>query len=194
LDGERSGLFFEIMRLAKEIKPEFIFLENVSAITGRGGLRVVREITSLGYDCRWCIISASSVGALHKRERWFLLAHSKSKGLERQRRISFGTTPTQSKPSLSGENDCNAYSQSSRKTDTRSKSFNNKQDSWREHSGFYWPFESRDDWQKIVSEMDKCFDGIPYHVDRLKALGNAVVPQQVRKAFEELIGKKYEMA
>jgi DNA (cytosine-5)-methyltransferase 1 len=82
LEGERSGLFFEILRLAEEIKPEYVFLENVAAITSRGGLRVVREIAEMGYDCRWCTISASSIGALHKRERWFLLAHAKSKRLE----------------------------------------------------------------------------------------------------------------
>ncbi len=80
LAGERSGLFFEILRLAKEIKPKFIFLENVPAITSRGGLRVVREIAEMGYDCRWCVISAASVGALHKRERWFLLAHANNNG------------------------------------------------------------------------------------------------------------------
>ncbi len=39
---------------------------------------MVGEITKMGYDCRWCVISAASVGALHRRERWFLLAHSKS--------------------------------------------------------------------------------------------------------------------
>lgn len=80
LEDERSGLFFEIMRLAKEIQSKFIFLENVPAITTRGGLQVVREIAEMGYDCRWCIISAASVGALHRRERWFLLAHSKHNG------------------------------------------------------------------------------------------------------------------
>jgi len=79
LEGERSSLFFEIIRLAKQIKPKFIFIENVPAITSRGGLRVVKEIASLEYDCRWCVISASSVGAPHKRDRWFFLAHSYSK-------------------------------------------------------------------------------------------------------------------
>ena len=78
LEGERSGLFFEIVRLAKEIKPRFIFLENVPAITKRGGVQVIKEITEMGYDCRWCIISAASIGAIHFRERWFLLAHSNS--------------------------------------------------------------------------------------------------------------------
>lgn len=79
MEGERSGLFFQIARLAKEIKPMFLFLENVPCITSRGGLQVVKEIAEMGYDCRWCVISAESVGAKHKRDRWFLLAYSQSK-------------------------------------------------------------------------------------------------------------------
>lgn len=75
LEGNRSGLFFEVLRLAKEIKPTFVFLENVPAICRRGGEMVIASITALGYDCRWCVISAASAGALHKRDRWFLLAH-----------------------------------------------------------------------------------------------------------------------
>ena len=74
LEGERSGLFFEIMRLAKEIKPQFIFLENVPAIRTRGLGTVIQEFTSAGYDCRWGCLSAYDVGAPHFRERWFLLA------------------------------------------------------------------------------------------------------------------------
>jgi DNA (cytosine-5)-methyltransferase 1 len=80
LEGERSGLFFEILRLADEIKPKFIFLENVPAISTRGLDRVAREISALGYDCRWDIVSAAEVGALHKRERWFLLGYAKHNG------------------------------------------------------------------------------------------------------------------
>ncbi len=73
LAGERSGLFFEIVRLAREIKPKFIFLENVPAVTIRGGLRIIKEITEIGYDCRWHIISASKY-VDQKRDRWFCLA------------------------------------------------------------------------------------------------------------------------
>ena len=78
MEGDRSKLFFEIVRLAKEIKPSFLFLENVSAIRTRGLDRVIEELTEIGYDLRWCMLSASEVGAKHKRERWFLLAHAQS--------------------------------------------------------------------------------------------------------------------
>jgi site-specific DNA-cytosine methylase len=79
LAGERSGLFFEILRLARETNPRFIFLENVPAIRTRGAATVVKELASLRYDCRWGLLSAYDVGAPHKRERWFLLANYQGK-------------------------------------------------------------------------------------------------------------------
>jgi DNA (cytosine-5)-methyltransferase 1 len=51
LEGERSGLFFEVCRLVDEIKPPFVFLENVQAIRTRGGERVGKELAARGYDC-----------------------------------------------------------------------------------------------------------------------------------------------
>jgi len=81
LGGERSGLFYEIMRLVKELRPAFVFLENVPAIRTRGLDKVLHELTQERYDCRWLMLSAAEVGALHKRERWFLLGYSKHNGL-----------------------------------------------------------------------------------------------------------------
>jgi len=70
----RSGLFYQVLRLVKELRPTFVFLENVPAIRKRGLNVVLYELTQAGYDCRWTMLSAASVGACHKRERWFLLA------------------------------------------------------------------------------------------------------------------------
>lgn len=80
LEGKRSGLFFEIARLVREIRPSFVFLENVPAINRRGGDIVVGTLADLGYDCRWDVLSAADVGANHRRERWWLLAHSRYGG------------------------------------------------------------------------------------------------------------------
>lgn len=90
LAGERSGLFFEIVRLVQEIKPSFVFLENVPAIRTRGLSEVVHALTEIGYDCRWTCLSAADVGAPHKRERWFLLAHPYSNSIRIEQRGSFG--------------------------------------------------------------------------------------------------------
>lgn len=203
LEGERSGLFFEILRLAKEIKPKFIFLENVPAITTRGGVQVVREIASLGYDCRWCIISAASIGALHRRERWFLLAYTNDNGsFASKKRGSIGECTLSGKESgqqaqgvgasqrtSSISSDvANSDKQSSGQTDKESKPEQNKKRTRRRFTRWYWPFESREHWKEIVSSMDKCSDGISSQVDRLRSLGNAVVPQQAKEAFKILMG------
>lgn len=184
LEGERSGLFFEIVRLAKEIEPSFIFLENVPAITSRGGLRVVREIAAMGYDCRWCIISASSVGALHKRERWFLLAHSASKGTNRYTSREEAKLPMLGKCGHDGDTECESGKQAYQSAESQP----NEGGAWQRPAGFGGCDIPPEDWKKAVSEMGKCSDGLPYYVDRLRALGNAVVPAQVEKAFSVLIG------
>lgn len=81
LEGERSGLFYEILRIAGEARASFIFMENVPAITTRGGLRVVAELAALGFCSRWLLISAAETGAPHIRERWFCLAYTDSQRL-----------------------------------------------------------------------------------------------------------------
>lgn len=154
LDGERSGLFFEIVRLAKEIIPKFIFLENVPAITSRGGLRVVREITSLGYDCRWCIISAEE-WVDQNRERWFCLA--KLNGERFRSRASEDL-------------------QQIRKTILDEESSHHK-------------LQNMESWIAYAQSCGEV-DGICRRVDKIRALGNAVVPQQAKKAFKILMGIK----
>src|SRR5690606_467020 len=75
LDGERTGLFWEVVRLTEEINPEFIFLENVQGISKH--IPVIRDaFEKLGYSCRDGFLSAADIGANHKRERWFFVAHS----------------------------------------------------------------------------------------------------------------------
>lgn len=158
LDGERSGLFFEIVRLAKEIKPKFIFLENVPAITLRGADQVVEAITEMGYDCRWCVISAASIGALHRRERWFLLARNVANPMRER---------------------CEDW-EKKRSSEAEEKS-TVREDRDREKIRL---------WQEAVSTLDRTTDGVPQRVDRIRSLGNAVVPQQAKEAFKILMGLK----
>lgn len=75
VDGKRSGLFYEIMRLcdaSDEVK--VLFLENVANIRNAGGAIVVEELRARGFNCRWLVHSASELGAPHVRKRWFCLA------------------------------------------------------------------------------------------------------------------------
>lgn len=84
LAGERSGLVFEFFRLISSYRPTFVFMENVPAITIRGLDRILLEFATLGYDARWTIVSAAEIGALHIRERWFLLAHAHGKSVRKK--------------------------------------------------------------------------------------------------------------
>lgn len=158
LAGERSGLFYEIIRLTEEIKPPFIFLENVPAIKLRGLPEVAREFTSRGYDIKWLNLSASEAGARHKRNRWFLLAYSKGYGNKRDGREFF---TEKAKPESEGPW---AIFNSSGKNEI--------------FRGDYW---------KTEPAMARMVNGIAYQLDRNKAIGNGVCPKQAKEAFEELM-------
>ena len=78
LQGKESGLFFEVIRLSKEVNPQFIFLENTKGILSKGGIEVMEALASLGYNARWITTSCKEVGSPQNRERWFCLAYSNS--------------------------------------------------------------------------------------------------------------------
>lgn len=75
LAGEQSGLWYEFRRIIGEVRPRFVFLENVPAITFRGGAEVVGHLAALGYDARWGIVAASDAGAPHQRSRWWCVGY-----------------------------------------------------------------------------------------------------------------------
>ena len=73
LDGERSGLFFEAIRLVRELQPRAIVLENVAALLTRGLDRVLGTLAEIGYDAEWHCVPAAAVGAPHIRDRVFVI-------------------------------------------------------------------------------------------------------------------------
>ena len=92
LDGKRSGLFFELLRIAEDSGARYLFLENVGGIASatatvvdeeegeldeRAAARVLGELADRGWDAEWLTLSASDVGASHGRERWFCWAWRK---------------------------------------------------------------------------------------------------------------------
>lgn len=74
LDGERSGLFYEMSRIVREIRPKIWIMENVANLVNLGLSDVLREVADCGYDARWGCLRASDVGAPHQRNRWFCVA------------------------------------------------------------------------------------------------------------------------
>ena len=74
LAGARSGLWFEFSRIARELRPRVIVVENVSALLSRGLDVVLGDLSEAGYDALWFDLRASDVGAPHRRERLFIVA------------------------------------------------------------------------------------------------------------------------
>jgi DNA (cytosine-5)-methyltransferase 1 len=168
------------MRLADEIRPAFIFLENVPAIRKRGGSVVVGELARRGYDCRWITLSAADVGANHKRERWWLLANAES---QQDRRLQFKTVSA----NLGGNSKNVADAAGCRR---RQKYTNAGRQSQGTLAPKEWGGPPDSGWWEIEPPVGRLVDGIPFRVGQLRALGNSVVPAQAREAFERLLGIK----
>jgi len=144
LDGERSGLFFEAVRVINELRPDFVVLENVPAIFGRGIDRVLRAVAEIGFDAEWFTVPASAFGLPHKRERFFLVCYASGKGWQ-------GSFANQCPPK--------------RKTATFSVNRNTTIDSW---SSLVRNGGTRRSGDGLSVGMER---------NRLRGLGNAVVPQ-----------------
>lgn len=86
LDGKRSGLFFEVVRLIRECRPRYVLLENVAALLTSNKRKdfgaVLWALAEIGYDAEWEVIPASAIGACHVRERIWIIAYPNSNGCE----------------------------------------------------------------------------------------------------------------
>ncbi len=81
-EGTRSGLYAEVLRLASDIRPRFIILENVANLLsgpseqpGWWFGRILGDLAECGYDAQWANIPASALGAPHRRERIWIAAY-----------------------------------------------------------------------------------------------------------------------
>jgi site-specific DNA-cytosine methylase len=76
ITGERSGLWTEYARVVRELRPRLVLVENVAALLTRGFDVVLGDLAALGFDAEWTVLRASDVGAPHRRERLFVVAHA----------------------------------------------------------------------------------------------------------------------
>lgn len=75
LSGERSGLWRELLRTVRMVRPRYAIVENVAALLDRGMGEVVGDLAEIGYDAEWHCISASAVGAIHQRDRVWIISY-----------------------------------------------------------------------------------------------------------------------
>ncbi|WP_281291461.1 DNA cytosine methyltransferase [Myxococcus llanfairpwllgwyngyllgogerychwyrndrobwllllantysiliogogogochensis] len=205
LEGERSGLWREYARIVAEVRPRFVFVENVAALRSRGLDRVLADLASLGFDAEWVCLRASDAGAPHKRERLFVLAHTEHGGeFERTRetrreagqRAAIGGGPERAREGLA---------------DAGGVRLEGSEQHWPASSAALrsdsdlppWP-PGRDDlegWRSVLAKRPdiepaicRMADGLAHRVDRLRLLGNGVVPQQAALAYGLLHARLFDAA
>jgi DNA (cytosine-5)-methyltransferase 1 len=75
LDGKRSGLWSEMARIIREVRPRFVFVENSPMLVVRGLGVVLGDLAEMGYDVRWGVYGADDAGAPHQRKRIWILGY-----------------------------------------------------------------------------------------------------------------------
>jgi DNA (cytosine-5)-methyltransferase 1 len=165
--GKRLGqaddrwLWPEFRRCLFYLRPQFVLVENVPGLLARGMGDVLGDLAGLGYDTEWESLPAAAVGAPHLRYRVFIVAHSERNGLEGQQQAGTEARTTERVGEVA---DTEIFTERTRLPET-------------EPGGVGWRRLSDGDWWAVEPAVGRVVNGVPSRVDRLRALGNAVVPQ-----------------
>ncbi len=243
--GKRRGkeddrwLWPEMLRVISEVRPDWVVAENVAGLLNMGFNDCVSELESQGYETQSFLIPACAVNAPHRRDRIFIVAHSKQSGTRGEcgeagdkgrgasqegreslrqgdrevgtgglastgddahstsLRRNIGSSDRGERHILSDERTTQEGEQTKKGwergvgeisqdvADTTVKRLQGKaHESILERAGGnqLHPIKSRDnrgDWWAVEPELGRVANGISHRVDRLRCLGNAVVPQQI---------------
>lgn len=170
-------LWPEMFRVIDEIRPRFVIAENVPGIIRLALDQVLFDLESIGYTVWPFIIPACAKDAPHRRDRVWIIACQKHFKTNTQRR---NTTQTRKIP-RDTENLVFSDTVGNGRKQHKSPSFSNQTS----RHGRRTP-ESRSYWQDKPG-ICRVADGIPYRMDRIRGLGNAVVPEVVVELVFKLL-------
>jgi len=207
--GKRQGdkdprhLWPDIRRIIDECgRPTYLVLENVQGHVSKGLREVLEDLMELGYGCEWGVYSAAQAGATHRRNRVFILAHTEcpsvtgrgepgdlagseraaqAEGLQRERG---GDAAGDCESHVDDPND-----QGPQGWDQPITQSPNERPAWPPGPEGDWSDVPEELWPATEPAIRGMADGVPVRVDQLRALGNAVVPQQAALAIRELWGR-----
>lgn len=182
--GKRKGsedprhLWPDILRIIRETGASMAVLENVQGHVSKGLREVLDDLDELGFNAEWGVYTAAQTGAPHQRRRIFVVAYRDG-----------WRDKLRGKP---GE-----FQRQESRIQEEGPSQRNTADCCVQGAAHSWPPGPADDWSREPEEMYPAtepsvrgeVDGVPGRVDRLRALGNAVVPQQAELAIKELISR-----
>jgi DNA (cytosine-5)-methyltransferase 1 len=173
------------------LRPRYALMENVRGHLSMGFGDVLADLASIGYDAEWQVIPAAAIGAPHKRDRVFIVAYANNTGNRTPKcriddngssEVKKRSNVAQSQSCRLGANVANSdgkqLGQRRRTKDIGSKnkvwSNNNRRETT---NGF-------GQWWEVEPNVGRVANGVSDRVDRLKGLGNAIVPQ-----VAELVGR-----
>ena len=210
LAGARSGLWYEFARIIGDIRPRYVVVENVAALLNRGMGTVLGDLSSLGYDAEWHVVPASAVGAPHRRDRVWIVANARRE--HGDWRPSVSTPPDREKAqrdeAVNQSERCGALVANAegiscraglRKDDMQQDGHkpcnscgdvSNANRAGGQQQRRAEPIRAQQlaaecgGWWESEPDVGRVAHGVPSRVDRLRCLGNAVVPQVV-----EVIGR-----
>ncbi|MGB9592295.1 MAG: DNA cytosine methyltransferase [Candidatus Kryptoniota bacterium] len=174
--GKRKGkddnryLWEEMLRVVTTIKPTYVVCENVIGIISLALDQVLSDLEANGYTTESFVIPACAKNAWHVRDRVWVVAYAKLSGFfERDQNERFSP------------NSYNIGCEEQRKSITEESEVTSTKCS---------------NWWETEPELGRVVDGLPYRVDRLKGLGNSIVPQIAYEIFhaidqiEQLYGQR----
>jgi DNA (cytosine-5)-methyltransferase 1 len=162
------------------LQPSYAILENVRGHLSMGGLQVIGELAKIGYDAEWRVVSAAGLGAPHRRERIIIVAYASRIGSDGRKHSDYSGAFSQGQE-MGGQvrtsggdvpNNVGKWDGQHRiatNTATQSRVWTDDGNRKKGYDGWSW-------WE-TEPNVGRVADGISNRVDRLRGLGNAVVPQ-----------------
>jgi DNA (cytosine-5)-methyltransferase 1 len=157
INGARSGLWRDFARCVRVLRPRYVVVENSPRLANRGLGRVLGDLAEIGYDAEWSCVSACSVGAPHARSRLFVIAHAHGQPVRVPRRGANVEPPREMQETA-------------------------RQWQWLRADTLA---AARGLGARVRAGTGGSDPRVPHRVDRLRGLGNAVVPQ-----VAEFIGRR----
>ena len=181
-------LFPEMLRVIKETQARWVIGENVQNLLNISNGEILQgihnDLEAIGYEVQTFSISASSQGAWHKRQRIWIIANTNT-------RLSFRENKEiQTRGITSNNGSTNVANSNNIRTQVQTKG---------KHTSFkMFGSQSKKSWWKTFSEFYRIPDGLQYGLDkdrtnRIKALGNAIVPQIATEIGKAIIKAEEEV-
>jgi DNA (cytosine-5)-methyltransferase 1 len=157
ITGDRSSMWKHMARIIGEVRPQYVLVENSPMLTIRGLGVVLGDLSEMGFNAEWGVISAGDVGAPHLRERiWIVATNVANTSLSR-------LTPCDQQASRPEQS---ILEKQSRRSSNEYRA-----------NRYTWPSEPN---------VGRVVNGMAARVDRLKAIGNGQVPLCAATAFNIL--------